>query len=103
MQEPYGEGSTTHTDPESCDEAPEGPSEALTGARAGRVLSRENDANSGMPTLYREAEGNTRSGDKVSRHLDPTRSETPCMFGISTPGNQEILCPTFSMEGRSAP
>lgn len=61
MQEPCGEGSATHTDPESCEVVPEGQVEALTGARAGRVLSRENQANSGMPTQYGDAEGNTRS------------------------------------------
>ena len=41
MKEPYGEGLATHTDPESCGELREEGAEALTGARAGRVLSRE--------------------------------------------------------------
>ena len=41
MKESYGEGLATHTDPESCGASCEGGVEALTGARAGRVLSRE--------------------------------------------------------------
>ena len=41
MKESYGEGLATHTDPESCGAAREGGVEALTGARAGRVFSRE--------------------------------------------------------------
>ena len=41
MREPYGEGVATHTDPESCGPLRKGRAEALTGARAGRVLSRE--------------------------------------------------------------
>jgi hypothetical protein len=41
MKEPYGEGLANHADPESCGDAREGMAEALTGARAGRPLSRE--------------------------------------------------------------
>ena len=41
MKESYGEGLATHTDPESCGATCEGGVEALTGARAGWVLSRE--------------------------------------------------------------
>jgi len=41
MEELYTEGVATHGDPESCVVAHEGGGEALTGARAGRVLSRE--------------------------------------------------------------
>ncbi len=41
MKEPYGEGVASHTDPESWRRGREGTPQALTGARAGRVLSRE--------------------------------------------------------------
>ena len=51
MKEPYGEGVASHTGPESCVVAREGRGEALTGAHAGRVLSREIPFNSGAPTL----------------------------------------------------
>src|SRR5712671_4640378 len=37
----YGKGLATHTGPESCAVAREGEGEALTGGRAGQVLSRE--------------------------------------------------------------
>ncbi len=41
MKEPYGKGLATHPDPESCAGCREVTGEALTGARAGRVLSSE--------------------------------------------------------------
>ena len=41
MEESYVEGVATHDGPESCVDTREGLGEALTGARAGRVLSRE--------------------------------------------------------------
>src|SRR2546425_10777399 len=41
MKEPYGEGLASYTDSESCAGVREGGGEALTGVRAGRVLSRE--------------------------------------------------------------
>jgi hypothetical protein len=40
MKEPYGEGLASHTVPESCVVSREAGCEALTGARAGGVLSR---------------------------------------------------------------
>jgi RNA-directed DNA polymerase len=65
MEEPRGEGVATHTDPESCGAARKGGVEALTGARAGRVSSRESQqlervtcfGPSGTPTLLGRAEG----------------------------------------------
>ena len=41
MKESYGEDLASHTDPESCTVAREGGREALTGACAGELLSRE--------------------------------------------------------------
>ncbi len=58
MKEPYIEEVATHDDPESCASSRKGAGEALTGAHAGRVLSREM-LSTGAPTLFREAEGNT--------------------------------------------
>ena len=43
MKESYGEGVATHTDPESCGAVCKDRVEALTGARAGRVFSRESN------------------------------------------------------------
>jgi hypothetical protein len=41
MEEPHDEGVATHVDPESCSDGREAAAEALTGARSGRVWSRE--------------------------------------------------------------
>ena len=41
MKESYDEGVASHIGPESCAGARKGLGEALTGVRAGRVLSRE--------------------------------------------------------------
>lgn len=50
MKEPYIEGLATHDDPESCGCIPQGSGEALTGAHAGWVLSRE-ISHVGVPTV----------------------------------------------------
>ena len=55
MQEPHGEGVASHTGPESCVAARKGRGEALTGAHAGRVLSRENLFDYGVPTRLMRA------------------------------------------------
>jgi len=49
MKESYGEGVANHTGPESCVGYPQGGGEALTGVRAGQVLSREMLSTSGCP------------------------------------------------------
>ena len=41
MKEPYDEGLASHIGPESCGGGSNGMAEALTGVRAGQVLSRE--------------------------------------------------------------
>ena len=58
MKELHVEGVATHDDPESCGGAREDAAEALTGARTGRVSSREISLST-TPTLSRETEGNT--------------------------------------------
>jgi hypothetical protein len=90
MKESYGEGLATHTDPESCGATREGSVEALTGARAGQVFSRESD-------FLRGADAVRRSGRPHSSHRnremlrDPARSETLCMYGNTSHENREIL------------
>ncbi len=65
MKESYGEGVATHTGPESCVVARKDDGEALTGGRAGRVLSREIQDPRVKPRALRgadavgEAEGHT--------------------------------------------
>ena len=92
MKESYAEGLATHGGPESCAAAREGSCEALTGVRAGRVLSRESN-------FLRGADAVRRSGRPHSvcqyreTHRDPARSETPCTYGNTSRENREIPCP----------
>ena len=53
MKEPYGEGVANHSGPESCADARKGAGEALTGVRAGRVLSPEKSRNPGADLVAR--------------------------------------------------
>ena len=91
MQESHGEGVASHTDPESCGAACKGGVEALTGARTGRVLSREN-------RILRDADAVRESGRLHWAHRyremrqGPARSETPCTFGRTSHENREVLC-----------
>jgi len=90
MKESYEEGVANHFGPESCVAAGNCGCEALTGVRAGWVLSREiteidrgADAVPGCgrqhrPCRYRET------------WLGPAWSEAPCMYGNSSRGSREI-------------
>ena len=89
MKESYGEGLATHTGPESCVGARKGDGEALTGERAGRVLSRESTLHSGVPTPWRSGRQHRRVAMREARR-DPARSETPSMHGNTSHGNREI-------------
>jgi RNA-directed DNA polymerase len=109
MKEPHIEGVATHGDPESCVGAREGAGEALTGARAGWVLSREINLTR-VPTWSNNTEGNTNGGVTASpcsalRGRRPhARSETPCartgsspdrlsrMVRRAAPGRPEAVC-----------
>jgi len=92
MKESYVEGLAAHSGPESCVVAREGRGEALTGVRAGRVLSRER-------TLLRGADAVGEGGRPHSAHRyremrrAPARSETPSMYGNTSRENREIPCP----------
>ena len=91
MKESYVEGLATHDGPESCGVARKGGVEALTGVRAGQVLSRE------RPFL-RDADAVGESGRPHSAHRyremrrGPARSETLCTYGNTSLGNREIPC-----------
>ena len=91
MKESYGEGLATHTGPESCGVARKGGVEALTGVRAGRVLSRESN-------FLRDADAVGESGRPHLEHRyrevlrSPARSETPCTYGNTSHGNREVPC-----------
>src|SRR6267154_3500039 len=89
MQKSYESGSATHIGPESCGAARKSSVEALTGERAGRVLSR-------VRPFLRDADAVGESGrpHPVHRyrevHWSPARSETPCTYGSISNGNREI-------------
>jgi len=68
MKEPHIEEVANHDDPESCVGVREGTGEALTGARAGWVLSRE-ITQFGAPTALADPEGNTHGCDIASARV----------------------------------
>ncbi len=92
MKESYVKGLANHNGPESCGRVRKDTTEALTGERAGRVLSREihldRDAD---PVRRRGRPQSTRRNGKAWRY--PARSETPGMHGSNLRENREILRP----------
>jgi hypothetical protein len=92
MEKSHESGLATHIGPESCGAAREGGVEALTGERAGRVISRVSE-------LLRDADAVGESGRPhlVRRYREecqsPARSETPCTYGSTSLGNREIPSP----------
>jgi len=91
MKESYGEGLATHADPESCGAVCEDGVEALTGARAGRVFSRERNI-----LWDADAVGESGRPHQAYRYreirLGPTRSETPSTYGCTSCGSREVPC-----------
>ena len=96
MKESYVEGLASYGGPESCVHIREGVGEALTGARAGRVLSRVINAPWGSSREVRGAEvvDLHRRPHRCNRFgkvaLDPARSETPSRRGNISHGNREV-------------
>ena len=96
MKESYVEGLASYGGPESCVHIREGVGEALTGEKAGRVLScvihdpglrsrgvRGAEAVETCRRPYRAC----RFGEASA---DPAQSETPCMRGHISRGNREV-------------
>ena len=98
MKVSYGEGVAIHTGSESCIGARKGAGEALTGVRAGQVLSREIETPSRKRWLLRGADaveivGRQNWGRRYRETLlDLARSKTLCMYVSTLSGNREILC-----------
>ncbi len=96
MKVHYGEGVATHTGPESCAGAREGDGEALTGGRAGQVLSREIYDPRREPWPLRGADAVEEGGRShlpyCQREIrqDPARSETLCTYRHISHGNREV-------------
>src|SRR5713101_3018685 len=90
-------GLANRNDPESCVGWSNPRGEALTGVRAGWVLSRENSV--------RNADGVTRRGRPQSTLRNgegrwyPARSETPSMHGSNLRENRESLPPNPERSG----
>jgi len=105
MELSYSEGLANHAGPESCVGAREGDGEALTGVRAGWVLSREIYAPP-RGGLLRGADAVETGGRQDLRRRQgktlrgPARSETPGMYASTSCGNREI--PLVSAIAQSA-
>jgi RNA-directed DNA polymerase len=97
MKVSYSEGLATHTGSESCMFVGNGEREALTGVRAGQVLSREIEPPSRKRWSLLGADAVELSGrqDWERRYretlLDLARSKTLCMHASTLSGNREIL------------
>ena len=100
MEESYDEGIASHVGPESCAVACKGQGEALTGVRAGRVLSRENcDALTGSSGSRRRRTARKATADAAVARVasvpcavvDPVaRMETPRTGIGRSPGRLHI-------------
>ena len=91
MRESHVEGVATHGDPESCTDAREGGGEALTGARAGRVLSREMHFRDADAVMLRGRQNRQRRYRETLP--SPARSKTLCTYGTYLRENREICGP----------
>jgi hypothetical protein len=97
----YGEGSATHTGPESCVAVREDRSEALTGERIGQPLSRESITNPDAD-MVQFMEGNTTRGAmRVSVRFGVVID--PGMCGNSLRGNREVLASGLGLARRGDP
>src|SRR3989442_7161079 len=89
MKESHTEGPASHGDPESCEGARKDSAEALTGAHAGGVSSREIRRHQGADAVVLSGRQHTRAR-QGERAGDPARSKTSCTRGNSTRENREI-------------
>jgi len=92
MKESYVEELATRNGPESCVVAREGRDEAMTGVRAGRVLSRVRTTLRGADAV--EDRGRPHPTHRYREMLrNPARSETLCMYGNTSRENREVPRP----------
>jgi hypothetical protein len=96
MKELYGEGPASHTDPESCVVSRKAGHEALTGAHAGGVLSREIAGNQDADAVY-SAGRQHWWGRYRERPLDLRGQRPPtCMEPPRARTGRPYQCPTRS-------
>ena len=98
MKQPYGEGLASHTDPESCVDSREAGHEALTGAHAGGVLSREITGNQDADAVY--SAGRQHWWVRYREHLLDLRGQRPptCMEPPRARTGRPYQRPTRSCE-----
>jgi len=98
MQEPYGEGLASHTDPESCVDSCKAGREALTGAHVGGVLSREMPGNQDADAVY--SAGRPHWWARYREHPLDLRGQRPptCMEPPRARTGRPYQCPTRSWE-----
>ena len=91
MKESCSEGLANHTGPESCACSGNTLCEALTGVRAGEVLSSENCLVPGADVLclYGRQHSGSRHGETLG---GPAESKTPGMHGNIFRENGDPLC-----------
>ena len=100
MKVSYVEGLATRIGSESCVTVRKDGGEALTGVRAGQVLSRERYAPWRKLRVLRGADAVEEGGRPYLRRRlgktlrDPARSQTPSMHASTLHGNREILHPS---------
>jgi len=99
MKEPYGEGLASHTDSESCAwNSRKAAREALTGAQAGRVSSREMFGNQSADAVPKGGRQH-RWVRKREHPLDSARSKTPARLETSRARTgRPCQCPTGSSD-----
>ena len=90
MKESHAERLATHSGPESCEVARKGSVEALTGVRAGRVLSREGELTSGSRRCRRKRKA-TPVASLARDAAGPCAVRDPGTHGNNLLGNREIL------------
>jgi RNA-directed DNA polymerase len=89
MRTPDTEGVATHSGPESCVGDPRGRSEALAGVRAGWVIEPRNRLVRGADALVISGRQHRRGRYRESS-LDPARSRSLGMYGVSMRENREV-------------
>jgi hypothetical protein len=105
MKVSYSEGLAPHTGSESCMFGGNAEREALTGVRAGQVLSREIEPSSHKRWLLLGADALERSGrqnwERRYREtlLDLARSKALCMHASTLSGNREVPCSSAREDG----
>ena len=101
MKESYGEDLASHTDPESCAVVREDGREALTGACAGELLSREIMKARGADAL--PAGGRLHSVPRQGERFgNLARSKNLCMHRNISRENREVPCLPVHMARRDA-